>query len=309
MPSSTERVGHRRHDARGVWVVGIDGSPASRHAALWAAGHVDGRGSALHLLSAWHAPLLPSLAVWGGPAASSTDTFEDSTREHLDRLAGELRRSIEVPVESIICRGGAASSLLDAAGHGSLLVVGTRGRGGFSRLTLGSTSTQCAAHAEVPTAVIPASAPIGTIRRIIVGVDGSENSKAAARWAIGFADAGTAIECVMTWDVTPLIASEQAFVIPETTDVVRRRFRELVAELRDSANRRDLDIVERFEEGHPRTVLRSAAHDGDLFVIGARGQGAISSILLGSVSSWLLHHVDRPIVVVPSSADDATADE
>ena len=51
-------------------------------------------------------------------------------------------------------------------------------------------------------------------------------------------------------------------------------------------------------------MLRGAAHEGDLFVMGARGQGAISSLLLGSVSSWLLHHVDRPIVVVPTDAVD-----
>lgn len=302
LPSSSEPVRRSLRSKPGIWVVGIDGSPAARHAALWAASHIDGRGSGLHLLTAWHTPFLAPLAVWGGPSTSSPDAFEAHTHEQLDRLARELRSSVDVAVETIVCRGGAAASLLDAAGHGSLLVVGTRGRGGFSRLALGSTSTQCATHAEIPTAVIPAGAPIGSVRRIVVGVDGSDNSIAAARWAIDFAVAGTTIECVMAWDVTPLVASEQAFVIPETTDVVRRRFRAQIAALRQSTDRRDVDIVERFEDGLPRTVLRGAAHEGDLFVMGARGQGAISSLLLGSVSSWLLHHVDRPIVVVPTDA-------
>lgn len=304
LPSHPESARRSPRAQPGIWVVGIDGSPASRHAALWAASHVDGRGTGLHLLSAWHTPFPAPLAVWGGPSTKGHDRFEAHTQEQLDRLARELRTSVDVAVETIVCRGGAAASLLDAAGHGSLLVVGARGRGGFARLALGSTSTQCATHAEIPTAVIPAGAPIGAVRRIVVGVDGSDNSLAAARWAIDFAAAGTRIECVMTWDVTPLVASEQAFVLPETTDVVRRRFRTQIAELRQSTDRRDVDVVERFEEGLPRTVLRSAAHDGDLFVMGARGQGAISSLLLGSVSSWLLHHVDRPIVVVPTDAVD-----
>ncbi len=210
-----------------------------------------------------------------------------------------MRSSVEVPVEPIVCRGGAASCLLDAAGHAALLVVGSRGRGGFARLTLGSTSTQCATHADVATAVIPLGAPIGSARRIVVGVDGSPNSLAAARWAIDFADAGTVVECVMVWDVTPLITSDESFVLPESTELVRKRFAETMNELRRTIDRRDLEIVQRFEEGLPRRVLRDAAQQCDLFVMGARGQGAIGSMLLGSVSSWLLHHVDRPIVVVP----------
>ena len=250
---------------------------------------------------AWHAPFL-TREGWGGITPAGHEPFESSSHEHVERLANEVRSSVEVPVEPIVCHGGAASCLLDAAGHGDLLVVGSRGRGGFTRLTLGSTSTQCATHAEVPTAVIPLGAPIRPVRRIVVGVDGSPNSIAAARWAIDFADAGSIVECVMAWDVTPLITSAESYVVPEATDLVRRRFVDTMNELRRSANRRDLQIVQRFEEGLPRRLLGRAAQQCDLFVMGARGQGAISSMLLGSVSSWLLHHLDRPIVVVPDAA-------
>ena len=279
-------------------MVGIDGSPSSRHAALWASGHVSGRGRELRLMTAWHPPFLAPTPGWGGPV-SSPEEFDARSREQLERLAAELRTSVEVPVETIVCRGGASSCLLDAAGHAALLVVGSRGRGGFARLALGSTSTQCATHADAPTAVIPIGAPIRPARRIVVGLDGSRNSIAAARWAVDFADAGSIVECVMVWDITPLITSDESFVVPEATDFVRQRFAETMAELRRSVDRRDLEIVQRFEEGLPRGVLRRAAQQSDLFVMGARGQGAIGSMLLGSVSSWLLHHLDRPIVVVP----------
>jgi nucleotide-binding universal stress UspA family protein len=242
---------------------------------------------------------MSALPAWGVAPDSASNAVEKNSRELAERLATEVRSSVGIPVETIVTQGGAASSLLHAARHGSLLVVGSRGRGGFARLALGSTSTQCATHADVPTAVIPSGAPIGSVRRLVVAIDGSANSIAAARWAIDFADAGTTVDCVMAWDVTPLVSSDELFVLPEATDLVRKRFSDLMHELRRSADRRDIEIVGRFEEGVPRHVLRAAAQQADLLAVGARGQGAVSSILLGSVSSWLLHHVDRPIVVVP----------
>lgn len=294
----------RARSAPRTWVVGIDGSPSSRHAALWAGAHVDGRGNELHLLTAWHVPYLAPMTAWRGPPTAASQEFGSSSHQQVERLAAELRSAVDVPVETIVCQGGAAACLLDAAGHATLLIVGSRGRGGFARLALGSTSTQCATHAEVATAVIPRGAPIGPIRRIVVGVDGSTNSLAAAHWALDFADAGTVVECLMVWDATPLIATDEAFVLPEATEAVHRRFAETMKELRQSSDRSDLEIAERFEEGFPRRVLRDAAAHSDLLVMGARGQGAIGSMLLGSVSSWLLHHLDRPIVVVPDAVGD-----
>jgi nucleotide-binding universal stress UspA family protein len=300
-PSRSGQVSKRTRGAPGVWVVGIDGSPSSRHAALWAAGHVAGRCTELRLLAAWHPPLLSPVTPWGTLSMATPEEFAASTQEQVDRLASELRSGIEIPVEAIVCRGGPAASLLEAGRHAALLVVGSRGRGGFGRLALGSTSTQCATHAEVPTAVVPLGSPIGSVRRIVVGIDGSPNSRAAARWAIDFAHAGTVIECVMVWDVTPLVGVDDAYIVPEPAETVRGRFAETMDEMRRATDRHDLQITERFEEGVPRRVLRDVAQQSDLFVMGARGQGAIASMLLGSVSSWLLHHVDRPIVVVPDA--------
>ncbi len=63
-----------------------------------------------------------------------------------------------------------------------------------------------------------------------------------------------------------------------------------------------MSILEReFIRGTPRAALSAQADDVDLVVVGARGHGAVGSALLGSVSTWILHHVHRPIVVVPLS--------
>lgn len=230
---------------------------------------------------------------------ATTDAFEQSSHEHVERLAAEMRPSVGVPVETIVMRGGAASSLLDAAGHGSLLVVGSRGRGGFARLTLGSTSTQCATHATVPTVVVPVGAPVTSTTRIIVAIDGSANSVAALQWALDFAAPGTCVECVMVWDISPLVAGDERFLFPEATGLARERFTHLVASHADSVAHADLEISHRFEEGSPRRTLRTIGADADLVVMGARGHGAVGSLLLGSVSSWLIHHLERAMVVVP----------
>jgi len=300
-PQGSARSTAESDTADGIWVVGVDGSASSRHAALWAARHAEGRTDEIHLTAAWHAPAMASMPPLGGLSVATTDAFEQSSSAPVERLAAELRPSVDARIETIMMRGGAAASLLDAAGHASLLIVGSRGRGGFSRLALGSTSSQCATHAEIPTVVIPLGAPITSTDRIVVAIDGSVNSVAALRWALDFAAPGTAIECAMVWDISPLVAGDERFPFPEATGLARERFTHLVARHADTSEHADLVVTQRFEEGSPRHILRSMAESSDLLVMGARGHGAVSSILLGSVSSWLIHHAERPMVVVPDT--------
>lgn len=79
----------------------------------------------------------------------------------------------------------------------------------------------------------------------------------------------------------------------------RQRFDDQIADLAGVVQRDDIDVNTYFVEGSPREPIASHAADADLLVVGARGRGAIGSALLGSVSTWLLHHVTRPIAVVP----------
>jgi nucleotide-binding universal stress UspA family protein len=195
--------------------------------------------------------------------------------------------------------------LLAAAEHAGLLVVGSRGRGGFARLLLGSTSTQCATHAAVPTVVVPGDVePIAT-RRILVGFDGSPNAMAAARWALKFAAAGSTVVVAWVWDATPLAVGSDAFFFPDASDLAAERFNHLVEPLEYDAVAADVTIEREFIRGTPRAALSSKSDDVDLVVVGARGHGAVGSALLGSVSTWILHHVHRPIVVVPLSDPSA----
>jgi nucleotide-binding universal stress UspA family protein len=141
----------RRTDTRPV-VVGVDGSPRSADALRWAADEAQLRGVTLRIVHAWtgvppmyagYYPLLDGAAV-----EKAARTLLDDTVERI------LGCRADVDVEANLVYGHPASSLIEAADTAQLLVVGTRGHGGFAELLLGSTSHQCLTHANCPVAVI-----------------------------------------------------------------------------------------------------------------------------------------------------------
>jgi nucleotide-binding universal stress UspA family protein len=219
-----------------------------------------------------------------------------------------------IRVETQVLEGPASSVLISAAQEAELLILGSRGLGGFSRLVLGSTSTQCATHAPIPTAIVPLEAPVRPTHRLVVAFDGSENSMTALHWAIGFAGPDDVIDCVTVWDVTPIVVGADQFFFPEASDLARDRFEHLVSQVVDAVAHdqpgMELPVIERhFVEGRPRAELSRVADDSDLLVMGARGHGAIGSAILGSVSTWLLHHVQRPMVVIPHPPEEETGQD
>jgi nucleotide-binding universal stress UspA family protein len=286
------------------WVVGIDGSDCARHAALWAAKHVAGRAEEIELIATWSVPVSGGYPAFEPMVtAASIDLIEQAAHETVDDLSRQLRPSVCVPLTTIVGRGGAASILLEAAHHASLLIIGSRGRGGFARLLLGSTSMQCATHSTIPTVVVPHQSPLEHIRNVVVAFDGSVNSIAALQWAVDFASPGTTIHCTLVWDVSPITVGSDRYFFPEAIDLARDRFDHLVADALIGRELAGIDVQRHFVEGRPKDYLAGRALEADLLVMGARGHGAISAALLGSVSTSLLHCVQRPMVVVPHTVD------
>ncbi len=283
----------------GRWVVGTDGSAGARHAVDWAVANSEGRASSIDIVAAWNTVAIGS---FGSPVVAPVDEQPIAAAVHddLEQLVGEVRPAASVPVAGRAVHGAPTQALLDAAADASLLVVGSRGLGGFGRLLLGSTSTQCATHATVPTAVIPTEGIAHRpAHRVVVGCDGSPNAMAALRWAIDFASPGSAVEVVWVWDTTPLAVGADNFFFPEADDLSRERFDHLVGTFTDAARKRQVVIEQTFVRGTPRKALGDAGARADLLVVGARGHGSVGAALLGSVSTWLLHHLGQPLVVVP----------
>jgi nucleotide-binding universal stress UspA family protein len=135
-------------------VVGVDGSEASVRALRWALEEARARHATLDVVHAWHLPPAGGYPYLAGYA--NLKVFEEDAHRV---LAGVLERAgLEgAPgVEPIVVQDAAGRVLVDAAKGADLLVVGSRGRGGFTGLLLGSVSQYVAAHAPCPVAIIPA---------------------------------------------------------------------------------------------------------------------------------------------------------
>ncbi len=290
-----------------VWIVGHDGSEHSRHAALWATRHAPGRTDEVRLVTAWHVPADTYLPAHGAYIANLPDDLESAAATSVAELADALRASTPVPVTSAVAYGGGARSLLGSAPADGIIVVGARGRGGFARLLLGSTSTQVATHSSVPVVVVPADAPIDDVQRLLVAVDGSTNSLAAYEWALRFARPGAQVDSVHVRELPFFVADSVSVELTEdpTPDEValRRSLHDLATTVGS-----EVTTTHHVVEGQVRQELRRRAADADLLVMGARGHGAISSAILGSVCTWLLHHLHIPMAVVPA-VEDAPEDE
>jgi nucleotide-binding universal stress UspA family protein len=133
-------------------LVGVDGSPGSRTALTWAAGEAADHQADLVVLSVWEAALPPP--VGSVPQSGVADTSGLATDNLLQVIKEVLGEDPQVLVQPRIKPGNAAEVLIEESSDADLLVVGTRGRGGFAGLVLGSVSQHVAAYAKCPVAVI-----------------------------------------------------------------------------------------------------------------------------------------------------------
>lgn len=136
-------------------VVGIDGSSASRRALEWAVAEAAMRQATLEVVYAWHLPYAGGLALAATPAID-VRSLEDAASDVLDAAIADVDTSgLPKPPMRRLQAGGAAAAILAAADDADLIVVGSRGRGGFSGLLLGSVSQQVVHHATCPVVVVP----------------------------------------------------------------------------------------------------------------------------------------------------------
>jgi nucleotide-binding universal stress UspA family protein len=131
-------------------VVGVDGSEESKAALRWAARLAGPLGARLEVVSAWHVPVSYGM---GGPTAD-WNPMQDITKcatEAVDEVFGPDRPA---ELEIVIENGGAAHVLIRHSRGAEMVVVGSRGHGGFAGLLLGSVSAAVAEHATCPVLVI-----------------------------------------------------------------------------------------------------------------------------------------------------------
>jgi nucleotide-binding universal stress UspA family protein len=135
--------------------------------------------------------------------------------------------------------------------------------------------------------------------RTVVGVDASEEARAAVKWALDQASPGDRIEVVHAWDV-PLVAGYEVAVAidPREIENASRGFLDkLISEIGDPR----LEPV--LAQGHPGRSITEVAQGADLVVVGHRGSGK-ASVILGSTANYVLHHVEQPVVVIRGDHHD-----
>lgn len=134
-------------------VVGVDGSPPSRAALSWAAAEAGDHGADLLVVNVWEPTLIPPAGnpsvghLAGGSKETAADDLVALIRE-------ELGDDPPVLVQPRVTEGNPAHALIESSEDADLLVVGTRGHGGFAGLVLGSVSQQVAAHAKCVVTVV-----------------------------------------------------------------------------------------------------------------------------------------------------------
>jgi nucleotide-binding universal stress UspA family protein len=133
-------------------VVGVDGSPGGDKALRWAVAEAERRGAMLHIVvAAWYTPL------WSITAPIPAVELTESATPILSRAVDEARAQWpDVLIRQDIVVEPPARALIEASEKASLLVVGSRGHGGFAGLLLGSVSQHCIVHASCPVVVVPA---------------------------------------------------------------------------------------------------------------------------------------------------------
>lgn len=138
----------------GKIVVGVDGSAGSREALRWAFIEAKLRNDALEAVIVWQYPITASLPTFG--AMITPDDFEVDARSTLLAILADEGISAEapIPVSTLVAEGNPARALLDASEGADLLVVGSRGHGGFTGVLVGSISQQCVHHAKCPVVVV-----------------------------------------------------------------------------------------------------------------------------------------------------------
>ncbi len=280
-------------------VVGVDGSEIALQAVRAAAREAAARRLPLRIVHAFIWPLM-RVPLGPAPGAPADGGLRNQAQRYVDEAVAEAGKAApEVTVDGAVVEGAASGVLLAESRAAALVVLGSRGLGGFAGLLLGSTAVQVSAHADCPVLVVrgepPANGPV------VVGVDGSELSRQAVGFA--FEEAArrdTELVAVHAWlyptpagpgDILPLVYDLDAFEKQE-----ERVLAESVAEW--SERYPEVTVRQRLVRGSPGRALVEQSRTAQLVVVGARGRGLLGGLLLGSVSHAVLHHAESPVVIV-----------
>ncbi|MEU6115044.1 universal stress protein [Streptomyces sp. NPDC047117] len=295
-------------------IVGVDGSPDSERALHWAAEAARLRSAPLQVVHVW--PYVTSARAADAEAGTGDPVLEE--------LRAQLAAGPELPEVEFRSLSGLTDVILPGLGdQAELLVLGSRGRGGFASLLLGSNSMACAAHSTSPVVVVPRpdrsgarpeeadeARPGGAHGRVVLGIDPTSEDvgessaidfafqEAARRGAVLQVVAAymwpmavpVAFDYIVAYDTTQ---QEYEGALVKQVSQVLARYRERYPDVAVEAELRPADAAGQLVEESGRS---------DLVVVGRHRRKLPIGRRLGSVAHAVLLHALCPIAVVPEAA-------
>jgi nucleotide-binding universal stress UspA family protein len=267
-------------------------------------------GSVIHLVAVL--PGTPELfgAAWDAYVPGDAEAIEQQMMAELEGALDAVKARLlrpEIRVEEEVLRGRAATRIVEAANafRADLVVVGSRGLGAWKRLLLGSVSAEIVDHATCP--VLIARRP--AVRQVILGDDGSEGSRAAARLLARFpALAGTGVLVVAVAEVlnatalgfSPAVSGAFMTEMIESTADAEDRLEDVTRVTAAILGNAGIRAETRVVSGDPAHELVRLARtsDADLVVVGTTGLTGVARAVLGSVARNVLINARCSVLVV-----------
>ncbi|MFJ6776092.1 universal stress protein [Kitasatospora sp. NPDC091257] len=276
-------------------LAGVDGSPQSAAAAHWAAAEAVRRGASLRLVHAW--PWLTD----GVSSFADADDLPEAVRRTLAEAAEDIRGlHPDLAVETDAVLDAPVDGLLAAAAEAELLVLGSRGRGGFTGLLLGSVSMSVAGRSTVPLVVVREEGEAAA-GEVVVGVDAHTPETEVLDFAFREAALrGARVRAVHGWELPPVFGyAGGAVPAAELAQLEALEAKLLSLALAGPREQHpEVEVVEDVQIGAARALVEVSA--GAALVVVGRGRRPVEfGPRLGRVAHAVLHHAEAPVAVVP----------
>lgn len=282
------------------FVVGVDSSQESRDAVEWVRSIAD-RDDRISVVHAWQLPVVTGydMVITGEP-----DQIEQLAKDGLAEYVGEFDDDRLVPV---VVRGHAGRAICEEAeaNDADLVVVGHRGDSRVSMM-LGSTASYVVHHSERPVVVMrgDTSGDPAAPAEVVVGVDahdlddGENESVRALQWAYALPGVER-VRVVHAWFL-PALAVGMFASMAADTDALDKSAGHAIDRVIEAAGPAPagVTIVPEVVRGTPSFGLIEASRDADLVVVGSRGRGGFTGLVLGSTSAAVAAHSHAPVAIV-----------
>jgi len=273
-----------------VVVVGVDGSPESDAAVAWAAKEAVQLDAVLRIVHVWHAPSYPTDPVLSLPAERSVLVT--------DAAALAAATNPQVRCETVTRSGLPSITFIELSAGASLIVLGGHHRNVLDRMVFGSVTTHILSQASCPVVVVRT----GTVRQslsapgpVVVGVDHEGTSDDAVEFAFDYADAhGVDLVAVQAWTAHELATGDDGD--PRMIRSVQDPLAESLRLLHEKYPQ--VRVITAAACETPVNALLDWADRASMLVVGSRGRGYFTGMLLGSVSAAVAHQAACSVTVV-----------